>query len=69
MAEENFFKRKEVTTLFSIFALVSGFVFLNKAGVTGNVILEGQVNNNLISLIGLTLVLCSAVLAIYSARK
>lgn len=66
----SFLKRKKVTSAFSAFALISGFVFLNQ-GVTGNAIITSQKipGFNTVSLIGLLLVFCSAILAFYSLRK
>ena len=68
MKKSNFFKRKKVTASFAIFALAGGFLFLNQ-GITGNVILSGKSSINLLSIIGLLLILCSIILGIYSIKK
>lgn len=66
--QENFFKRKKVTAAISAFALISGFVFLNQ-GITGNVVLDNSQGFNPIPFIGLLLVFCSAILALYTIRR
>lgn len=60
-------KSPKSTAGFAIAALLGGFVFLNK-GITGNVILSNKYSFNIISLIGLLLVFCSAILALYTIR-
>lgn len=59
---------KKLISSFAVVALVAGFLFLDKS-VTGNVILNGQNSVDIISLIGLALVFCSAVLAGYALRR
>lgn len=66
--KENFFRRKGITWVFAIIALVSGFLFLD-SGFTGNVIVNKQIPINLLSLIGLLLIACSAILISYSVKK
>ena len=68
MDQENFFKRKKVAAGFSVFALVSGFTFLNK-GITGNVILNGKPVFDIVPFIGLLLVFFSAIMALYAIKK
>jgi phosphatidylserine synthase len=66
--KEKFFARKGVTWVFAIIAIVSGFLFLDSSP-TGNVIVNKQSSVNLISMIGLILIACAAVLIAYSAKK
>jgi hypothetical protein len=66
--KQNFFKKKTTTSIFSIIAFISGFLFLD-SGITGNAILNDKYNFNLLSLIGTLLIFCSLILALYSFRK
>jgi len=68
MGKLKWFKTKKIAAVFATVAFVIGFLFLDK-GVTGNVILENSRPVNLISLIGLLFVLCSAILAVYVLKK
>ena len=64
----DWFKTKKVTSLFALISLVGGFLFLNQ-GITGNIILNENYTFNLISLIGLSLIVCSVILGAYSLKK
>ncbi|HEB46885.1 MAG TPA: hypothetical protein ENI22_00255 [Candidatus Pacearchaeota archaeon] len=66
--KKNWFGAKKLTASFAAVSLIVGFLFLDK-GVTGNVIINNQNPVNVVSLIGLLLVFCSAVLAVYSTRR
>ena len=59
---------KKVISSFALVALVAGFFFLDK-GITGNVVLNGENPLDIISLIGLVLVFCSAALTFYVLKK
>jgi len=66
----SFFKKKEVTASFSIFALASGFIFLTFNSVfTGNFVSTQTNSFNPISLIGALLVFCSVILAFYTVKR
>ena len=64
----DWFKRKKVTSSFAVISLIAGFLFL-KHEITGNVILNGKYSFNLTALIGLSLILCSVILAAYTLKK
>lgn len=64
----NFFKTRKLTISFAIIALIGGFLFLNK-GITGNIILSNKYSFDLVSLIGLALVVCAVVLGVYTIKK
>jgi hypothetical protein len=66
--KKNLFERKGVTIGFGIASLVSGILFLNSTP-TGNIILSEQNPVSYPSLIGLMLLLCSAILITYSLKK
>lgn len=66
--QDSFFEKKKTTTAFAIIALTAGFLFLNK-GITGNVILNNKASFTLLPLIGLLLVLCSLIIAVYTIKK
>ena len=68
MGKVKWFKTKGIAAVFAGVAFVAGFLLLDK-GVTGNVILNNHYPVNVMSIIGLLLVLCSAVLAGYIIRK
>ena len=63
-----FFTKKGVTWTFAAIAVVSGFLFLDSTP-TGNVIVNKQNSISLLSIIGLVLIACSAILIAYSAKK
>ena len=66
--KQNWFKQKKVTSVFALVALVAGFLFLDN-GITGNVVLGNTSPVDIISLMGLLLVFCAAILASYSIRR
>jgi hypothetical protein len=68
MGKVKWFKAKSIAAVFAAVAFVIGFLFLDK-GVTGNIILENKPPVDFVSLVGLFLVLCSAVLAVYIIKK
>ena len=68
MKKVKWFKTKKVAAVFAAVSFVIGFLFLDK-GITGNVILDNKYPVDFISLIGLLLVLCSAILAVYIIKK
>jgi len=68
MKKVKWFKTKKVAAVFAAVSFVIGFLFLDK-GITGNVILDNQYPVDFISLIGLLLILCSAILAVYIIKK
>ncbi len=68
MRKLKWFKTKKVAAVFAAVAFFIGFLFLDK-GIIGNVILENNSPVDFISLIGLLLVLCSAILAVYIIKK
>ena len=66
--QKSWFKTRKVIASFAIVALTGGFLFLNHS-ITGNIILNDEYSFNLISIIGLMLILCSIILGVYSVRK
>lgn len=67
--KENWFKRKKITAIFAAVAFLGGFLFLNNGGITGNVIFNREPSLDVLSLIGLALIFCSAILTIYTVKK
>jgi len=66
---KSFLNLKKTAGVLAAVSLTSGFFFLDQ-GTTGNVVLNGDVPMvDLISIIGLALVFCSAVLAVYAIKK
>ena len=68
MKKENAFEKPIVMGTIGVISLLSGFYFLNNS-ITGSVISSGKLNFSLLSLIGMLLVACSAVLITYSIKK
>jgi len=68
MGKLKWFKTKKVAAVFAAVSFVIGFLFLDN-GITGNVILDNQYPVDFISIIGLLLILCSAILAVYIIKK
>jgi len=66
--KEKFFGKKGVTWIFAAVSLAFGFWFLD-SGFTGNAIINKQAPISFLSLIGLLLIVCSAVLISYSVKK
>jgi hypothetical protein len=68
MEKTKWFRAKGIMAVFAAVAFVIGFLLLDR-GITGNVILENQYPVDFASIIGLVLILCSAVLVIYIIKK
>ena len=64
----DWFETKKATMVFAIISLIGGFLFLNHS-ITGNIILSDKYSFNLVSLIGLLLILCAVILGAYSIKK
>ena len=61
-------KRKKIAAVFAFFTFMVGFLFLDISS-TGNTILNGTPSFEIGSLVGLSLIVCSAILTIYTVRK
>jgi len=66
--KKNWMKKRGVLAIFSIIALIGGILFLDPS-ITGNLIFEKKIQFNLISLIGIALVICSIIIALYSIKN
>ena len=66
--KEKFLEQKKTTGIFAMIAFLSGYIFLDNS-VTGNAILKEQPSLNLVSLIGLGLIICSLLLAYHTFKK
>ena len=66
--KQNWFKKKKIASVFALVTLVAGFLFLDQ-GITGNAVLNNNPAVNVISLVGLLLVFCAAILSVYSLRR
>ena len=67
--EKSSFKKKKIVAFFAIIAFISGFFFLSRGGITGNIIINQYHEFSLLSLIGLLLIFYSVILAIYITQK
>ncbi|MBM3228304.1 hypothetical protein FJZ20_00225 [Candidatus Pacearchaeota archaeon] len=68
MEKPGWLKTKKIAGIFALLSFVTGFLFLNSS-ITGNVILDNKYPFDVISFIGLLLVLCSALLVAYILKK
>ncbi|MEK6917519.1 MAG: hypothetical protein AABW51_01085 [Nanoarchaeota archaeon] len=70
MTNKSFFEKRSVVAAFGVLALLGGFYFLNESyltgKVTGNYVSNGSTPFDLVSVIGLLLVVCSTILIIYA---
>jgi hypothetical protein len=65
----NWLKGKKVSATFAAVAFFAGFLFVDRGSISGNVILDGSYSVSAVSVIGLLLILCSAILTAYIIRK
>lgn len=61
-------KRKKIAAVFAFLTFMVGFLFLD-INSTGNVVLNGTPSFEVGSLVGLLLIVCSAILTVYTVRK
>jgi hypothetical protein len=66
-----FLKTKPITTAFATIALLAGAFFLNQSSLTGNAITTSDTPAAflLLPFIGLLLIACAIILAVYTVRK
>ncbi len=69
MEKISWFKKRKVTAGFAIVAFVTGFLFIDNSGVSGNAILNDTPGFEPLSLIGLLLIFCAAILAMYTVKN
>jgi len=69
MKKQNPFKKKSITTSFAILSFIFGFFFLEQGILTGNIIASEYHNFSLLSLIGLLLIFCAIIMAIYTIKR
>ena len=62
-------KEKKVTATMAIISFIAGFFFMANSGITGNVVRNHYYPVSVLSLVGLLLVFCSVILAIYTINK
>jgi hypothetical protein len=69
MKKQNLFKKKSITASFAITSFIVGFFFLRQGRITGNIIANNYHNFSLLSLIGLLLVFCAIIMAVYTIKR
>ena len=67
--ENSWFREKKVTAIFAAVAFFAGFLFVDRGSISGNVIVDNDSALSIVSIVGLLLVLCSAILTAYTIRK
>jgi len=60
---------KAITSILAAVSFLTGFLLIDRGGISGNVIVGSQSTMSPISIAGLVLVLLSIVLAAYSLKK
>ena len=69
MKKQNLFKKKGVLALFVIISFILGFLSLGQGKITGNVVVNEYQSFSLLSIIGLLLLFCVIVIALYTIKK
>jgi Mg2+ and Co2+ transporter CorA len=65
---ESILKQKKVVGLFAVIGIIGG-IFFTGTEITGNVILTENTKINLIPIVGILLLVCSAILLTYILKK
>jgi len=66
---KNQLKSKKLMAVFAAVSFIVGFFFVDRGSITGNVILNNDFSFSVFSIIGLLLILCSAILTFKIVRK
>ena len=66
--KQSFWESTPVTSTFALAAFTGGILFLNRT-ITGNTIFSDNYTFNLISIIGLLLIMCGIILTVYTLKK
>lgn len=66
--KKSLFSVRKIVGVFAAVFLIAGFLLLDK-GISGNVVLNGEYTSNPLSLIGLIIILFSAILTAYVIIK
>jgi len=69
MEKQSWFKTKKVVAYFALISFISGFLFIKNSGVTGNAIVNHYQPVSILSIVGLLLIFCSVIIAIYLTKK
>ena len=69
MVKTKIFSPKGVLGIFAAITFLAGFFLLDNGSFTGNAVLSEGTSFNPIAMVGLTLIVCSAVLAFFSLKK
>jgi len=66
---KKFLKNKKVVAIFGIIAFIGGLFFTRQGKITGNIITNNYYDINFLSLIGILLLLCAIIAAIYIIKR
>ncbi len=66
---KNSFSGKGIIAMLAAVAFFTGFLFIDRGGISGNAVLNGDYSVSAVSLIGLLLVICSVILAAFALRS
>lgn len=69
MEKQSWFKEKRVIIGLALISLISGFLFISQSGITGNAVINHYQPISVLSIVGLLLIFCSVILAIYTINK
>ena len=67
--KNRWFKANKVTITFAIVAFFTGFLFVDRGSISGNVIVDNTPTFNIVSIVGLLLVFCSVILVVYTIKN
>jgi len=65
--KKNWFAKRGVIMGFAVISSLTGFLFMNHT-ITGNVILNENYPFTIVSVIGMLLVICAIILAVYNMK-
>ncbi|MCX6749592.1 MAG: hypothetical protein NTW17_02510 [Candidatus Pacearchaeota archaeon] len=69
MENISWFKKRKVTAGFALVTFIAGFLLIDYNSISGNAVLNNSSSFEPLSLIGLLLIFCAAILAMYTIKN
>ena len=66
---ESWFKKNKVVKAFALVSIICGFLFIKNSGITGNAVVSHYQPVSVLSIVGLLLMFCSIILALYILKQ